>query len=95
MAAVPAAYRIDMAQIAGAGRYLMGIECDVRAYHWRYRARSRSLASGALEGLGCLHRVWSTDWWINPEREVEKILARLNAELERKVEDEPCGGRRG
>jgi hypothetical protein len=33
--------------------------------------------------------VWSTDWWINPEREVEKILARLNAELERKVEDEP------
>jgi hypothetical protein len=43
-----------------------------------------------LEGLGWrLHRVWSTDWWINPEREVQKILARLNAELERQADDAP------
>lgn len=86
-------YRIDMGVVdpRAPGRYLMGIECDGRAYHSGATARDRDrLRQVVLEGLGWrLHRVWSTDWWINPEREVEKILARLNAELERKVEDEP------
>lgn len=87
-------YRIDMGVVdpRAPGRYLMGIECDGRAYHSGATARDRDrLRQVVLEGLGWrLHRVWSTDWWINPEREVEKILARLNAELERKVEDEPA-----
>ncbi|MDH0736061.1 DUF3320 domain-containing protein [Achromobacter spanius] len=86
-------YRIDMGVVdpRAPGRYLMGIECDGRAYHSGATARDRDrLRQVVLEGLGWrLHRVWSTDWWINPEREVEKILARLNAELERMVEDEP------
>lgn len=85
-------YRIDMGVVdpRAPGRYLMGIECDGRAYHSGATARDRDrLRQVVLEGLGwTLHRVWSTDWWINPEREVEKILARLNAELERTVQDE-------
>ncbi|QVQ24415.1 DUF3320 domain-containing protein [Achromobacter deleyi] len=86
-------YRIDMGVVdpRAPGRYLMGIECDGRAYHSGATARDRDrLRQVVLEGLGWrLHRVWSTDWWINPEREVEKLLARLNSELDRQVEEEP------
>ncbi|EHK66625.1 DUF3320 domain-containing protein [Achromobacter arsenitoxydans] len=86
-------YRIDMGVVdpRAPGRYLLGIECDGRAYHSGATARDRDrLRQVVLEGLGWrLHRVWSTDWWINPEREVDKLLARLNAELERQPEDEP------
>lgn len=86
-------YRIDMGVVdpRAPGRYLLGIECDGRAYHSGATARDRDrLRQVVLEGLGWrLHRVWSTDWWINPEREVEKLLARLNAELERGPDDEP------
>ncbi|NMK46890.1 DUF3320 domain-containing protein [Achromobacter sp. Bel] len=86
-------YRIDMGVVdpRAPGRYLMGIECDGRAYHSGATARDRDrLRQVVLEGLGWrLHRVWSTDWWINPEREVEKILARLNAELERQIDGAP------
>lgn len=87
-------YRIDMGVVdpRAPGRYLLGIECDGRAYHAGATARDRDrLRQVVLEGLGWrLHRVWSTDWWINPEREVEKLLARLDAELERKEEEAPA-----
>ena len=86
-------YRIDMGVVdpRAPGRYLMGIECDGRAYHSGATARDRDrLRQVVLEGLGWrLHRVWSTDWWINPDREVEKILARLDAELQRKADEAP------
>lgn len=85
-------YRLDMGVVdpRAPGRYLLGVECDGRAYHSGATARDRDrLRQVVLEGLGWkLHRVWSTDWWINPEREVEKLLARLNAELEREIKDE-------
>lgn len=83
-------YRIDMGVVdpRAPGRYLLGIECDGRAYHAGATARDRDrLRQVVLEGLGWrLHRIWSTDWWINPEREVEKLLARLDAELAREEE---------
>lgn len=92
-------YRIDMGVVdpRAPGRYLLGIECDGWAYHSGATARDRDrLRQVVLEGLGWrLHRVWSTDWWINPEREVQKILARLNAELERNTEEEPEVDERG
>jgi len=86
-------YRIDMGVVdpRAPGRYLLGIECDGRAYHSGATARDRDrLRQVVLEGLGWrLHRIWSTDWWINPEREVEKLLVRLEAELARE-EDTPA-----
>ncbi|MGE4404026.1 DUF3320 domain-containing protein [Pseudomonas sp.] len=85
-------YRIDMGVVdpRAPGRYLLGIECDGRAYHAGATARDRDrLRQVVLEGLGWrLHRIWSTDWWINPGREEEKLLARLDAELARKEEEE-------
>lgn len=66
------------------GRYLVGIECDGRSYHSGATARDRDrLRQHVLEGLGWrIHRIWSTDWWLNPEAEIDKVLARLQQILE-------------
>lgn len=74
-------YRIDLAIVDPdmPGRYLLGIECDGANYHRAKVARDRDrLRQGVLEGLGWrLHRVWSSDWWENPEACVEKIEAAI------------------
>ena len=56
------------------GRYLLGIECDGATYHSAQSARDRDrLRQQILEGLGWrIHRIWSTDWFRNPSRELEK-----------------------
>ena len=74
-------YRIDIGVVdpRARGRYLVGIECDGRTYHSGATARDRDrLRQHVLEGLGWrIHRIWSTDWWLNPEGEMKKILERL------------------
>lgn len=57
------------------GRYLLGIECDGAKYHSARSARDRDrLRQQVLEGLGwAIHRVWSTDWFRNRERELNRI----------------------
>lgn len=79
-------YRIDIGVVdpRARGRYLVGIECDGRTYHSGATARDRDrLRQHVLEGLGWrIHRIWSTDWWLNPEDEVKKILERLQAIME-------------
>jgi very-short-patch-repair endonuclease len=88
-------YRIDIGVVdpRARGRYLVGIECDGRTYHSGATARDRDrLRQHVLEGLGWrIHRIWSTDWWLNPEGEVKKILERLQAlmEEEEQAADEP------
>ena len=88
-------YRIDIGVVdpRARGRYLVGIECDGRTYHSGATARDRDrLRQHVLEGLGWrIHRIWSTDWWLNPEGEVKKILERLQALMneEEQTADEP------
>ena len=57
------------------GRYMLGIECDGAKYHSARSARDRDrLRQQVLEGLGwSIHRVWSTDWFRNRERELDRI----------------------
>ncbi len=78
-------YRIDMAVVhpQKQGRYLLGIECDGATYHSLPTARDRDrLRQFVLEDLGwTLHRVWSTDWWNDPEREIEKLEWSINKRL--------------
>ena len=59
------------------GEYILGVECDGAAYHSARSARDRDrLRQEVLEGLGWrLHRIWSTDWFRNPQRESDKLLA--------------------
>jgi very-short-patch-repair endonuclease len=57
------------------GRYLLGIECDGATYHSSKWARDRDrLREEVLIRLGWqIHRIWSTDWFMNPEREVRRV----------------------
>ena len=79
-------YRLDMGVVdpRAPGRYLLGIECDGRAYHSGATARDRDrLRQHVLEGLGWrIHRIWSTDWWLNAEGETDKLHLLLQALIE-------------
>ncbi len=57
--------------------FLLGIECDGAAYHSSRSARDRDrLRQQVLEGLGwSIYRIWSTDWFHNPDNETEKLLS--------------------
>jgi very-short-patch-repair endonuclease len=74
-------YRIDLGVVNphARGTYLLGVECDGATYHSAANARDRDrLRQMILEGLGWkIHRIWSTDWWINPEIPMQKLLKRL------------------
>lgn len=71
-------YRIDLGVIdpAKPGRYVLGVECDGATYHRAATARDRDkLRQFVLEGLGwTLYRIWSTDWWHDSEKEMQKLL---------------------
>ena len=70
-------YRVDVAVVdpSDPGRYLLGIECDGQPYAKAPTARDRDrLRHEVLEGLGWrLHRIWSTDWWFDQEREIRRL----------------------
>jgi very-short-patch-repair endonuclease len=72
---------IDLAVVdpEHAGRYLLGIECDGATYHSSRSARDRDrLRQQVLEGLGWrIHRIWSTDWFTYPDRELHKVLTAI------------------
>ncbi len=76
-------YRIDLAVVdpERPGTYLMAVECDGATYHSSACARERDrLRQQVLEGLGWrMHRVWSTDWWLDRAGEVERIIEALEA----------------
>ena len=61
------------------GRYLLGLECDGAMYHSARSARDRDrLRQQVLEGLGwTIHRIWSTDWFRNRERELTRLEAAI------------------
>jgi very-short-patch-repair endonuclease len=75
-------FRIDLGVIdpSRPGEYIVGVECDGAAYHSARSARDRDrLRQEVLEGLGWqMHRIWSTDWFRNPQRETDKLLAAIN-----------------
>jgi very-short-patch-repair endonuclease len=61
------------------GQYSMGIECDGAAYHSSKSARDRDrLRQEVLESMGWnIKRIWSTDWFYDPERAIGPILDEL------------------
>lgn len=69
---------IDLAVVdpENPGRYILGIECDGAAYHSAKSARDRDrLRQQVLEGMGWkFYRVWSTDWFRNTDKELQKII---------------------
>lgn len=74
-------YRIDLAicNPEAPNHFLAGIECDGAQYHSSKSARDRDrLREEILTGLGWrIIRVWSADWFDNPNRETERICVRI------------------
>ena len=77
-----AGFFIDLAVLdpGNPGRYLMGIECDGATYHSAKSVRDRDrLRQTILERLGWnIKRIWSTDWFKNPDGELQPIIRELN-----------------
>ncbi len=74
-------FRVDLGIVHpdAPGRYLAGIECDGATYHRSPSARDRDRVRQAiLENLGWkLVRIWSTDFFIDPRRTLDKVHDRL------------------
>lgn len=71
-------YKIDLAirDKDNPGHFLLGIECDGARYHSSATARDRDrLRQEVLEQLGWkIYRIWSTDWFKNPQKQLEKLV---------------------
>jgi very-short-patch-repair endonuclease len=72
-----AGFRIDLAikHPARTGEYILAVECDGATYHSARWARERDrLRQEVLENQGWrFHRIWSTDWFRNPDRAKAKL----------------------
>jgi very-short-patch-repair endonuclease len=79
-------FRIDMVaeHPTTPGRYVMAIECDGATYHSSYTARDRDrLRQQQLENLGWrFHRIWSTDWFMRKEDEIQRTLKAFSESVE-------------
>jgi len=79
-----AGYFIDLAvKHPKRSGYLLGIECDGASYHSSRSARDRDrLRQQVLERLKWnIYRIWSTDWFQNPEEELRRLLGCLEGLL--------------
>jgi superfamily I DNA and/or RNA helicase/very-short-patch-repair endonuclease len=67
--------------------YIVGVECDGAAYHSAKSARDRDrLRQQVLENLGwTIYRIWSTDWFADPEGETDKLERFLQKILKTKA----------
>ena len=70
-------FRIDIGvrHPATPGRYILAVECDGATYHGALSARERDRhRQEVLEGmLWKFHRIWSTDWFYQRPRELERL----------------------
>lgn len=74
-------YRIDFAIVHPdkPGEFVLAVEADGASYHSTPTARDRDrLRQQMLERLGWhFYRIWSTDWFRDPNAEVQAILAEV------------------
>jgi very-short-patch-repair endonuclease len=74
-------YRIDIAvrHPEKPSTYLCGVECDGATYHSARSVRERDrLRQEILEKYGWkLYRIWSTDWFRNPNLQTNRLLTYL------------------
>ncbi|PWC48211.1 DUF3320 domain-containing protein [Azospirillum sp. TSA6c] len=72
--------------------YLIGVECDGASYHSAATARDRDkVREAVLKSLGwTLTRVWSTEWWIDPQGALDRLDSTLKEALDRARADVPA-----
>lgn len=80
-------FRIDLAAChpTAPGKYVLAIECDGATYHSSYTARDRDrLRQQQLEKLGwTFHRIWSTDWFLRRDEEIERAVKAFHSAVEK------------
>ncbi|MCH9027043.1 MAG: DUF3320 domain-containing protein [Proteobacteria bacterium] len=66
---------IGVVDVERPGSYILGIECDGATYHSAKWARDRDrLREEVLKRLGWrIHRIWSTDYFRDPEKEIRRV----------------------
>jgi hypothetical protein len=71
--------------------YICGIECDGATYHSSKSARDRDrLREEVLNRLGWeLYRIWSTDWFRDPQGCKELLKTYLAGHLEKRLKNVP------
>jgi very-short-patch-repair endonuclease len=73
-----AGFFIDLAVVdpKQPSRYVLGIECDGASYHSARSARERDRQREAvLRNHGWeIHRIWSTDWFVQPQAQLQRVL---------------------
>jgi very-short-patch-repair endonuclease len=78
-----AKYRIDIGIVHPdkPRSYILGLECDGATYHSSKAARDRDrLRQSVLEELNWrIYRVWSTDWYRDPEREFARLIQNIES----------------
>ncbi|MGD0467702.1 MAG: DUF3320 domain-containing protein [Terriglobales bacterium] len=88
-------FRIDLAlrDPRDPSRYVLGVECDGATYHSTRTARDRDiLRQRVLESMGWrIHRVWSTEWFHDQDRAIERVLFSLSLAEARPVEESVQG----
>ena len=76
-------YRIDLAikDPADQSRYVLAVECDGATYHSAKSVIERDvMRQRFLEGKGwTVHRIWSRDWWKDPDGEIDRIEEKINS----------------
>ncbi|MBC8206405.1 MAG: DUF4011 domain-containing protein [Kiritimatiellaeota bacterium] len=84
-------FRIDLGVLDPdvSGSFLAGVECDGATYHSSPSARDRDRVRHIiLENLGwTLVRIWSTDYFINPDGVIDRVHKRLEEILQIKREE--------
>lgn len=75
-----AGYRLDFAIKCQQGQYILAVEADGASYHSSETARLRDrLRQEHLESLGWVfYRIWSTDYFKNPQPQISGILSALD-----------------
>ena len=73
------------------GRMVLAIEADGASYHSQQSARNRDrLRQEHLERLGWhFHRIWSQDWFLHWEQEVERALEAYREAVDQADADGP------
>jgi superfamily I DNA and/or RNA helicase/very-short-patch-repair endonuclease len=78
-------YRIDFAvrDPRDPDKFVLAIEADGASYHSSHIARERDrLRQMLLESRGWnFHRIWSTDWFRDPDSEVSRVLESYSAAI--------------
>lgn len=86
-----AGYRIDLVIKHPEYRhgYLLAVECDGATYHSSKSAREHDIyRENILKKMGWrIYRIWSTDWFANPNKEFAKLEQHINELVQKLTKD--------